>query len=600
MIPADRGQNKNGADAPCSDTSVRPAAAESALVNALWEKEQLFRILLEHSSDCEVWIDMSRTVRFVSPSFLHITGYSPENLYRNPDYISAIMVDGDRTVFRRMEKSLNGGVPQLDFEVRIRTAAGKERWVSCDCRRVVDDEDVPQGVRLSLRDVTSRHLLTKQLHHQAGHDLLTGLPNRSLFMERLCKHVEQGDSSSCSGFAVAVIDIDRFKQINDVLGHSAGDVILRGVADRQRGLLGGNDAVCRMGSDEFCLLMTGVDSREDAFARVQQLQQLLHGAFDTGKRRLHVTVSIGVAVAAGEAASAEELMRNSGIALQHAKRAGGGGVAVFSDWMLESALQHAHLEMDLLHALEENAFNLVYQPLMDMEDGLPVRVEVLCRWTHPERGPISPAEFIPVLEETGQVLRLGKWVLESACMAAARWQREHPELADFGISVNLSARQLVQPALVEQIADILKQTGLKPESLKLEVTETMLMENPQLANLAMDRLKDLGVYIAIDDFGTGYSSLAYLQSFPVDTLKIDKSFVQGMTREPGKFNIVKAVTALAHSLGLNVVAEGVEEQEQRIMLSGIGCDYAQGFLFSKPLAYEEIVPKLLEMLRKPE
>jgi diguanylate cyclase (GGDEF)-like protein/PAS domain S-box-containing protein len=585
------------ADEHSQKTGRSGAAQGCAVAAALWEKEQLFRVLLEYSADCEIWIDACGVVRFVSPSFASITGYTPECLYRNPDYLAAIMVQSDLPAFRAQERILAERGGSFDVEVRIRTASGRERWVLCICRSITDDEGRPQGRRLTCRDVTRRRLLAMQLQHQAGHDPLTGLPNRSLFLEKLDARVNGGRAARDGGASVVMIDVDRFKQINDVLGHEAGDGVLRVVADRLRGILGGNDALCRLGGDEFCLLLAGGGRAEEVLARVQQIQQRLMDSVDTGGRRLHLTVSVGVATHRPGQNAPEDMMRNGGIALQHAKRAGGGGLEVFSDWMLESALNHAHLEMELHHALKDNAFHLEFQPLVDLHSGRPVRVEALARWDHPQRGAVSPADFIPVLEETGQILRLGSWVLENACMAAARWQRRHPELRSVGVSVNLSARQLAQPALVDQVAAVLSRSGLEPASLKLEVTETMLMDNPELSNLVLRRLKDLGVFLAIDDFGTGYSSLAYLQSFPIDTLKIDKSFVMGMTSDPGKFNIVKAVTALAHSLGLDVVAEGVEEQEQRIMLHAVGCEYAQGFLFARPVPEKDLAAQLGSLLR---
>jgi len=563
--------------------------AVSAVASATPGTESLpspFDILADHLADWECWESPEGRVHFVTPACQRISGFGIDNFRAHHLFIEGLIHPDDLPAWRRHREMLTAGLPKAEVEIRIRTAEGGEKWLAVTSRNLTDGHGEPLGIRSSLRDITDRKMVLSQLRHQAWHDPLTGLPNRALCLDRLDRalgRLARGNGELC---AVVFLDLDRFKLVNDTLGNAAGDRVLRETARRLGTATRSTDTVSRLGSDEFIILIEDLRGEDEARATLGRLREAQRAPFDIDGRHLRVTASMGVVLARG--GNADEVLRNANIAMHHAKEHGGDAASFFHASMLEEALDLMQLEIDLHRALENDEFFLVYQPIVSVVDRRITGFEALLRWRHPERGVVGPDAFIALAEHSGLIHLLGRKALDEACRTLAKWRRVDQLFDGLTMHVNLSARQLSQTHIVEQVAEALRDSCLPPHLLKLEVTETMLMENPDYANAVLCRLRDIGVGVCVDDFGTGYSSLSYLQRFPIDTLKVDRSFVSRMTREPGQFKIVQAVIALAHSLGLEVVAEGVEDEEQRIMLLGLACRYAQGFLFAKPLAAEDV------------
>ncbi len=427
-----------------------------------------------------------------------------------------------------------------------------------------------------------RKAFEERLAHQSMHDGLTGLPNRLLFLDRLDQAIARCSRSQTS-VGVAFLDLDRFKNVNDSLGHDAGDELLIEVARKLESVIRPGDTVARFGGDEFTVLCEDLPSetaREQTVEIAERLRSAVIRPLVVRGTEMFVGASVGIAMATSGEERPEALLRDADAAMYHAKDAGRGRVEVFDDAMRARALTAHATENSLHRALERAEFRIFFQPIVGLADARCVGAEALIRWQHPERGLLAPAEFIPLAEETGLVVQIGWWVLEEAARNAARWQLEQSE--PFQVSVNLSARQLAQPDLAGRVAAVIAETGVRPSSLCFEITESVLMDDAETVLDVITRVRGLGVQFAIDDFGTGYSSLGYLKRFPVDSVKIDRSFVSGLGSDPGDAAIVSAVIGLAHALGLRVTAEGVETQEQLAALIALSCDEAQGYFFSPP------------------
>jgi diguanylate cyclase (GGDEF)-like protein len=475
-----------------------------------------------------------------------------------------------------------------------------DRWVSYpDGKRVLlstlkttftDGEGNIRGVVAIARDTTelkkaedNLRVQQSSMHHLAHHDTLTGLPNRLHLVDRLNKSVLDAINTP---FALMFLDLDHFKDINDSLGHTVGDDVLREVAQRLRSILRQADVIARLGGDEFTILLSGTDDASVVSDIAQKVLIELRKPMQINERSLTISASIGISSSPKDGQSAEELLRNADAAMYRAKKGGRNTFRHYSADMTERAMNRISMENDLYTALENGELYVAYQPQVDMRSGQLIGAEALMRWKHPERGDVSPEEFIPLAEETGTIIELGRWVLEEVCMTQKRLARQGFEGIRF--AVNVSAAQLLDDQFIDLVRDIIGSGGCDANSLELEITESVLVQKPDRAAAVMKMLRDLNVAVAVDDFGTGYSSLAYLKQYPVSRLKIDASFVRDIATDPNDRAIARTVIALGRALDLEVIAEGVETVEQQSILIEDGCHEGQGFLYSRAVSPETL------------
>jgi diguanylate cyclase (GGDEF)-like protein/PAS domain S-box-containing protein len=550
---------------------------------AMRESERRMRDILETVQLVAVLLDREGIITYCNPFFLELVGYEEEDVIGR-EWFATFVPEDDRDSGRAtLRDRLQLGAVAAHEETTIVTRHGDRRVVAWSNTVLRDWTGEVSGTASIGADVTDRRRAEEQLQHDAFHDALTGLPNRALFIDRLQAALARLQGAMARGqkkgmFAVVFLDVDRFKLVNDSLGHSVGDRLLVELSTALKVAVRPGDTVARLGGDEFTILLEDMENREEAIAVAERIQSVLREPLTIAGHEVFATVSMGIALSAPSYRRAEDLLRDADTAMYHAKAHGKSRHQVFDSSMHARARKLLQLEHDLRRAIDRREFRVHYQPIVRVDDRRISGFEALVRWQHPERGMVGPSEFIHLAEETNLIVPLGRAVLEEACHQAAAWQLASGE--ELFVSVNLSVKQISQPDLVEQVDGVLRQSGLPARLLKLEVTESMVMENTDGAVALLRRLKALGVHIAIDDFGTGYSSLSYLLRLPADTLKIDRSFVSGSGDAGRNVSIVRTVVGLAGSLGLDVVAEGVETEEQRALLAELGCPLAQGYLFS--------------------
>ena len=572
-------------------TSIEVALYKHKAEQTLKESEERYRLLVELSPEAIIVQSDDRIV-YANPSAANLFGAaSAENLlglavadFVHPDHCEN---------FRAHERHLRGN-QQSDLKA--------EKFVRLD-GEVRDVEVVMASVthagrpaiQILTRDITERRRAEEQLLHDAFHDSLTGLPNRALFVDHLKLAVNHCRRRKGYLFAVLFIDVDRFKVINDSLGHMVGDELLIAIARRLEICLREGDTIARLGGDEFTILLDGIKDYGDAQRVAERVQEVLEQPFGLAGRELFVTASVGIKYSGDGDEQPEDLLRDADTAMYCAKALGKAQYQVFDAKMHMRALTLLEIESDLRRAIEREEFEVNYQPIVSLKSGRICGFEALVRWRHPERGLISPSDFIPFAEETGLVIQIDRWVLKQACMQMRRWQEALPVTRGMKISVNLSCKQFMQPTIVEQVLETLQETGLDPGSLKLEITESVMMERGDYAMAVLEQLSKAGIDLSLDDFGTGYSSLSYIHRFPVTALKIDQSFIKRIGGEQNS-EIVRAVVALARNLGLEVVAEGIETLMQLDQLKALGCEQGQGYYFSEPVGKESAT----ELIQKEE
>ncbi|WP_151632607.1 bifunctional diguanylate cyclase/phosphodiesterase [Noviherbaspirillum aerium] len=550
---------------------------------ALHEAERRFRSLFENAVEGIFQSTPNMGYLAVNPALARMYGYaSPEQMIDTlRDIDQQLYVDGSRRLDFLDQMNCHGQV--INFESQVRQRNGNLIWISENARAVRDGHGRILFFEGTVVDITERRMYEARIRHQATHDALTGLPNRNLLYDRLQQAIH-GSQRTHGITAVAFIDLDQFKFINDSLGHLAGDELLKVVTARLKSCVRATDTVARQGGDEFVLVLTQQKSIEAVTDTVRRIIAVVAEPWTHNGIDLHVTCSVGISVCPNDGQDAETLLRNADSAMYKAKELGRNNFEYFTAAMNLDATARLEMLNSLRQVLSNEELLLHYQPKVDLASGRVVGAEALLRWRHPVRGLVPPSSFIPLAEESGMIMAIGEWVLRAACVQNVAWQRAGRPCIP--ISVNLSPRQLARHDIVDLVADVLQSTGLAPGCLELEITETVLMRDVDNSLAILRKLKELGVRISIDDFGTGYSSLNYLKRFPVDTLKIDRSFVHDIATDQDDAAIVKAVISLAHILNLRVVAEGVEEEDQRRFLMENGCDEVQGFYFGGPVEAE--------------
>ena len=556
------------------------------------QSEARFRSLVAHSSDLITVLDAHGTVTYQSPSVERVLGYRVGEI-EGHDF-ARLLAESDRPRLAQIvagvgEAYVGGGSETHVIECSLRHRDGT--WLQFEVQHtdLLQDEHV-RGVVLNSRDVSERKAFEDQLAHQAFHDPVTSLANRALFADRV-QHSIMRSLRGGPAIGVMFIDLDDFKTVNDSLGHAAGDTVLQEVARRLLGAVRPADTVARFGGDEFAVLLDGIKDSGEAADVAGRVLRALELQYDVDGKRVYPRASVGICLAGQELGSsdAEELLRNADVAMYMAKRDSKGSYRVFEPAMHERVVERLELQTELQRALELNQLEIHYQPVVRLDQSDDYGVEALLRWMHPTRGTIPPLNFIPLAEETGQIVPIGRWVLQEACRQGVILQEQFPRTPPLTMSVNLSVKQLQSESIIDDVRNALETSGLPPSALVLEITETVMMADTDLAVLRLHELKSLGVLLAMDDFGTGYSSLSYLSRFPVDILKMDRSFLSSEHDESG---LAAAIIALGNSLSLDVVAEGIELPEQIASLRKLGCELGQGFLFAKPMNHEALVEYL--------
>lgn len=559
-------------------------AEAAALTERVRRNEARFRSLVQNSFDVITVLDRQGTIQYVSPAIRQLSGYAPDEWQgsRLFDWIHPADVAGARTDLKAVAQE-----PEATRVVhwRLRHRDGFWRYTESAVQNLLHDPNVA-GLVVNSRDVSERKSLEERLMHQAFHDPLTQLANRVLFRERV-EALLTAPPGVHRSLAVLFLDLDGFKNVNDSLGHATGDQLLIAVAGRLRGCTKrASDTVARLGGDEFAILLEGTDVA-GATKVAERINRALASPFSIGGREVFIRASIGIAVGTPGDGGADELLRNADLAMYRAKSRGRNGYVVFEPALYAEVVQRLDLENDLRRAIFRGELILYYQPKVDLQTGELVGVEALLRWWHPTRGLIDPSEFIPIAEETGQILGIGRWVLLQALGQARQWLSRFPHL-QLHVGVNLSPQQLQQTGLVDEVARLLKEQQVPAHNLVLEITEGALVELGTEVRERLEGLKALGVQLALDDFGVGYSSLGYLRSFPIDIVKIDKSFVEGVDQNPKEQARVRAIVELGRALGIRILAEGVERAGQLSALRALACDWGQGIYFAPPLPPQEL------------
>ena len=565
-------------------TKNQSLLSEETEILALRENEYKLRALFKGMSEALLQVDNNEVIEFVNDCFCEMTGYSSEELIGRVTYDILFDEESRKSFGENNQQSADGAFKRQELNLKKKT--GETLWTIVSSTTITSSEGFDIGLMRVFTDITERKLVEEQLLHDALHDALTGLANRTLFMHHLRLTIERGKRNKDLLYAVLFLDFDRFKVINDSLGHAEGDKLLKYIARRLETCTRSADIVARLGGDEFVVLLTEISETGEALFVAERILNDLKTSFDLGGSEVFISTSIGITLSISGHERAEDMLRDADIAMYRAKANGKAQYQVFDQEMHQQAVMQLQFETEMRHALERGEFCLFYQPIINIETSKLAGFEALVRWQHPERGIISPMVFIPTAEENRLILPLGKWILYESCRQLCKWQNENPLASALMVSVNLSCKQFLQHDLVEQVAGALRETGLDPSCLKLEITESYIMENTEAAVVTMNRLRALGIEISLDDFGTGYSSLSYLHRLPIDYLKIDRSFVSRMTESKENAEIVYTIIKLAKSLKMKVIAEGIETDEQLAQLHLLNCEYGQGYFFSKPLEAE--------------
>ena len=541
-----------------------------------------FRELFMNSPHGIILVGPDNRILDSNQSFSKLVGYDTcEIIGRETRSFS---VTDDDAHDNLIQKALTRG--NVSVETRCFHKNGFEIHVSALAFPVKIDNRV-QGVFVFYENISQRKLFEEKLKHQAFHDALTGIPNRLLFTERLDSVLDRARQCQDFWFAVLLLDLDRFKSVNDSLGHQAGDTLLKMATQRIRQHLRAQDTIARLGGDEFAVLLPGIKDRSEVEAIASRIRQATEALFTIEEHEVHISASIGIVFSRKPYENANQILRDADLAMYHAKDAGKAQFKFFSSRMHDDLMTSVTTESDLRKALEQERLMLYYQPIVCVSSGNLKGFEALVRWQHPDRGMIPPDQFIPIAEDTGMIIPMGNWIAGEACRQLADWKKTHGAV-DLTMSINVSIRQFLAPDFVSELCRTVRSLGLAPKEIKLELTESLLMEHTRSAVKKLEALRNFGFSLVIDDFGTGYSSLSYLQHFPIDQIKIDRSFVQAIDAREESLEIVKTILSLSKSLNLSVVAEGIETRGQAEILGRMGCEQAQGYFYARPAPSGEI------------
>jgi diguanylate cyclase (GGDEF)-like protein/PAS domain S-box-containing protein len=569
--------------------TARGISDRKATEKQLAESEARFRALVQSSSDVVAVVSENGCFSYISPAITEMLGYTPEELDGTPAI--ALVAPEDVATFQTTYPELSqkrlptGDLNTRRIETQLRHRSGELRTVDIT---VTDMRDVAAvgGVVLNARDITVRKALEADLRFQALHDTLTGLANRTMFTQQTAAALRT--SSSLETVGALFIDLDDFKTVNDSLGHAVGDQLLQEVSTRLITSLSSEDLAARLGGDEFAILVVDSPDQAGVVALAERVLALVAQPYRIQGRDIRVTASIGIAFADDESVDAEVLLRSADVAMYLAKDRGKNRYAVFEAHMHTSVFERLELKADLVRAIDDGQLRCHYQPIVSLQTGRITGVEALVRWEHPSRGLLYPDAFIPLAEDTGLIVPLGRWVMREACQQLRTWQLRLPASSTMSMSINLSVRQLMHEQIIRDVRDAVGDAGLDPSTVTMEITETTLMHDTEMTRERLAELREIGVSLAVDDFGTGYSSLQYVQRFPIDIIKIDRSFVTGLGTNPGDGAVVQSMIELSQRLGVHTVAEGIDRPEQVTLLQSLGADLGQGYLFSKPVEADQI------------
>jgi diguanylate cyclase (GGDEF)-like protein/PAS domain S-box-containing protein len=550
----------------------------------LSQNEERYSLAMRASNDGLWDWDLKTNKILYSERWKEMLGFIDDEISDTPDeWLSRIHPEDSDRVRASIDAYLEGTTSNFEIEYRIRHFSDNYLWMMAKGLAIRTSNGRATRFAGSQTDVSERKSNEEQMIYDTLHDTLTGIPNRTLLLDRIRQSLVRRKRYPKTSFAIIFIDLDRFRLVNESLGHIHGDELLQLISARLKETIPIGDTVARLGGDEFSVLLQDIESVRDVEAIAKDIQNSFSKPFFLGDKEVFASASMGIAHSDNNYKTPEEILRDSELAMYRAKRGGKSQSIVFQPQFRQSSLSPIDLDTDLRRALDRDEMELHYQPIISMRDRTISGFEALLRWSHRSRGVISPNEFIPLAEETGLIYDLGQWVLGKACKQIAAWNKSKEKEDQLEISINLSSRQFSDPNLVEGIVENIEKSGFNAEFLKIEITESALMQNAQRSVSMLNQLKDLNIKVCVDDFGTGYSSLSYLHTFPIDTLKIDRSFVHDMSRNFRNMEIIRTIIMLAHNLKLDVIAEGVETGEQDAQLSALGCQFAQGFYFSRPI-----------------
>lgn len=556
---------------------------------ALRESEERYALAAKGANDGLWDWDLRNDRIFYSDRWASMLGFHAEELTNSPEeWFNRVHEDDIVSVRSEIDRHLQGDTPLFELEFRMRHRDGTWRWILNRGVAVIDDSETANRFAGSQTDITDRKLAETKLYYEASHDSLTNLPNRGLFTERLASAIERSQRNSSSLYAVLFLDLDRFKVINDSLGHIVGDKLLIQVSERLSQCVRTIDMIARLGGDEFAILLEDINDEKFAIVIAERIEESLARPFILDEHEVFTSASVGIAYGTQGYKRAEDILRDSDSAMYRAKSAGKSQYALFDSELHDQAVRRLELENDMRRALDNNEFELYYQPIVDIASEHTIGFEALVRWNHPTKGLVSPIEFIPVSEETGLIVPLSWKLMEQACSQTRKWFEDYGVFTDLSISVNVSSKQFMLNDFVPRFQELLERYRVPQKWLKLEITETVIIENPTSVMHTLQELRALDVELCIDDFGTGYSSLSYLHQLPFDIVKIDRAFIKELTSNHETFEIVQAIISLCSNLGLRNTAEGVEEEAEFDLLKNLMCEYAQGYLISKPLPVGEV------------